>query len=69
MMKYKSKEESLLREGCVTAFIDKAYPSNLAYRPQFIPAGNEPSGHAGMSIWRLLRGSLTSNADTSSMRI
>ena len=25
----------------------------------FIPASNEPSGHAGMSIWRLPRGSLT----------
>jgi len=25
----------------------------------FIPAGNEPSGHAGMSIWRLLQGSNT----------
>ena len=25
----------------------------------FIPAGNEPSGHAGMSIWRLPRGSNT----------
>ena len=36
MMNYKSKEESLLREGCVTAFIDKTYPSNLAYKPQFI---------------------------------
>ena len=36
MMNYKSKEESLLKEGCVTAYIDKAYPSNLAYKPQFI---------------------------------
>ena len=36
MMNYKSKEESLLKEGCVTAFIDKTYPSNLAYKPQFI---------------------------------
>ena len=25
----------------------------------FIPAGNEPSGHACMSIWRLPRGSNT----------
>ena len=25
----------------------------------FIPASNEPSGHAGMSIWRLPRGSNT----------
>ena len=26
---------------------------------RFIPASNEPSGHAGMSIWRLPRGSNT----------
>ena len=25
----------------------------------FISAGNEPSGHAGMSIWRLPRGAKT----------
>lgn len=25
-----------LREGCLTAYIDKNYPSNLAYKPQFI---------------------------------
>jgi len=27
--------------------------------PSFISAGNEPSGHAGMSIWRLPQGSNT----------
>lgn len=36
MMNYKSREENLIKEGCVTAYIDKIYPSNLAYKPQFI---------------------------------
>ncbi len=36
MMNYKSREENLIKEGCVTAYIDKVYPSNLAYKPQFI---------------------------------
>lgn len=28
--------ENLLRDGCATAYIDRTYPSNLAYKPQFI---------------------------------
>ena len=28
--------ENLLREGFTTAYLDKAYSSNLAYKPQFI---------------------------------
>ena len=38
------------------------YNPNIAhvfYLAGFIPASNEPSGHAGMSIWRLPRGSNT----------
>lgn len=29
-------KEKLIKEGCFTAYIDKSYPSNLAYKPQFI---------------------------------
>lgn len=28
--------DNLLREGFTTAYLDKAYSSNLAYKPQFI---------------------------------
>lgn len=28
--------EELLREGFTTAYLDRTYPSNLAYKPQFI---------------------------------
>ena len=28
--------DNLLREGFTTAYLDRTYPSNLAYRPQFI---------------------------------
>ena len=31
-----SFDENLLREGFITAYLDRTYPSNLAYRPQFI---------------------------------
>ena len=47
---------------------DKSYLGNKSFRVHtsesvhakiFIPAGNEPSGHACMSIWRLPRGANT----------
>ena len=28
--------DNLLREGFTTAYLDRTYPSNLAYKPQFI---------------------------------
>lgn len=28
--------ENLLREGLITAYLDKTYSSNFAYKPQFI---------------------------------
>ena len=31
-----SFDENLLREGFITAYLDRTYPSNLAYKPQFI---------------------------------
>ena len=46
-----------IQRGLEQAFIDSNISSNLAYKPQFISASNEPSGHACMSIWRLPRGS------------
>ena len=39
--------------------IDKSKELRAFMQEYFIPASNEPSGHAGMSIWRLPRGSNT----------
>ena len=40
--------DNLLREGFTTAYLDKAYSSNLAYKPQFI-SNNYKEGRKGIS--------------------
>ena len=40
--------ENLLRDGFVTAYIDRAYSSNLAYKPQFI-SNNHKAGRKVLS--------------------
>ena len=40
-------------------FSDVLFSKQISQLLSFIPACNEPGGHASMSIWRLLRGSNT----------
>ena len=43
-----TRREELLRDGFITAYLDRTYPSNLAYKPQFI-SNNYKAGRKVLS--------------------
>ena len=59
LLTYRMENHDVAKVYSVAVRLGDIYLERDKCRLCFITAGNEPSGHAGMSIWRLPRGSLT----------